>query len=171
MSLFRQRSSIDREGVVTDCAIAAGEWVHTMDGERVSPLELVVRLATKRLRSADDVFVLGYFSYILPDPLSLAINHSCDPNCGIRGERELCALRPIASGEEITFDYSTTVKGTVPWQMAYPCKCGAPNCRGIVGNVATIPEATFQRYVALDAVPRPFRITRRFRIGEHVFGI
>lgn len=56
------------------------------------------------------------------------LNHRCDPNAAVRG-RELVALRPIASGDEVTFDYSTT-----EFDMAEPfdCRCGVPACLGRV---------------------------------------
>lgn len=54
------------------------------------------------------------------------INHSCNPNCGVRGRTTLFALRDIRKGEEITYDYSTTVDET------FLCKCGAKRCRRYV---------------------------------------
>ncbi|MGH9481694.1 MAG: SET domain-containing protein-lysine N-methyltransferase [Terriglobales bacterium] len=52
------------------------------------------------------------------------LNHSCRPNAWVRG-RQLLALRPIAPGEEITFDYNCT-----EFDMAapFPCRCG--HCGG-----------------------------------------
>lgn len=32
------------------------------------------------------------------------VNHSCAPNCGLRGPLALVAMRDIAKGEELTFD-------------------------------------------------------------------
>ncbi|MEP9401779.1 SET domain-containing protein [Sphingomonas sp. VNH70] len=62
------------------------------------------------------------------------VNHSCDPNAGLRfdGDRiRLIALRPIAAGEEVTWDYSTTL-GPGDWRMV--CQCRAPGCRGLIGG-------------------------------------
>lgn len=56
------------------------------------------------------------------------INHSCDPNCGIHGSEAIVAMRPIAPGEEITFDYAMTESGTYKLR----CRCGSPWCRDIV---------------------------------------
>ncbi len=53
------------------------------------------------------------------------MNHSCDPNCGVKGQIIVVARRDIAPGEELTFDYSTT--DTVGLDME--CSCGAPSCR------------------------------------------
>jgi hypothetical protein len=37
------------------------------------------------------------------------VNHSCEPNCGIKGQISLVALRDISAGEDITFDYGTVL--------------------------------------------------------------
>ena len=38
------------------------------------------------------------------------VNHSCEPNCGIRlnasGAHDFVARQPITAGQEITFDYA-----------------------------------------------------------------
>lgn len=54
------------------------------------------------------------------------LNHSCAPNAVLYG-RALVALRPIAAGADVTFDYEAN-----EWEMAAPfrCECGAPACRG-----------------------------------------
>jgi uncharacterized protein len=71
------------------------------------------------------------------------INHSCDPNAGIRGQISLVAMRPIAAGEEITFDYA--MADSTPFDE-FPCTCGAPTCRGqVTGNDWQRPEL-WERY-------------------------
>ena len=58
------------------------------------------------------------------------INHSCDPNTGFtHGDTVLFALRDIAEGEEVTWDYSTSIS-EAGWSL--DCGCGSPRCRGIV---------------------------------------
>ncbi len=58
------------------------------------------------------------------------VNHSCDPNTGFTtGTTDLYALREIAIGEEITWDYSTSMSWP-DWTL--DCLCGSANCRGIV---------------------------------------
>ncbi len=71
------------------------------------------------------------------------INHSCNPNAGVRGQISLVAMRPILPGEEITFDYAMT--DSTPFDE-FPCACGAPQCRGQVrGDDWQRPEL-WQRY-------------------------
>lgn len=172
MALHTKSSTIDRAGTVTDSRIEAGSYVYTMTGELITLPTLISRLFTHKVRTLDDVLMLrGYFRFLLPDSVSMAINHSCSPSCGFRNERDLYAIRTIEPGEEITFDYSLTVKGTIPWIMSCLCRCGAPNCRGSIGNIATVPVETYGKYLELGVVPRHFQLSRRLRIGGMRLGL
>src|SRR5437879_2430421 len=64
------------------------------------------------------------------DSLDDCINHSCAPNAGfITGEPVLFALRDLAVGEHIAWDYSTSIAET-GWTL--DCLCGSPQCRGVI---------------------------------------
>lgn len=76
-------------------------------------------------------------------------NHSCLPNAGIRQDTRLVALRPIPAGEEIRYDYSTTMWEN-HWTMA--CRCGQVNCRQLVADFPTLPTQLQQRYLQLQVV-------------------
>ncbi len=56
------------------------------------------------------------------------VNHSCNPNCGMRGEITCVAMRDIKAGEEITQDYGLLDNSDYKLE----CTCGAPNCRKII---------------------------------------
>ena len=65
------------------------------------------------------------------------INHSCAPNCEAIDEKKriyIEAIRNIAPGEELTYDYAYERDGTEDedWERIYMCKCGAPTCRGTI---------------------------------------
>ena len=62
------------------------------------------------------------------------INHSCEPNCEAReedGRVFIHALRDIARGEELNYDYGLVMeeRHTPALKRAYACLCGTPNCR------------------------------------------
>jgi hypothetical protein len=58
------------------------------------------------------------------------VNHSCEPNGGfLHGDPVLYALRDIAAGEEIGWDYSTSI-AEPGWTLE--CRCGSALCRGVV---------------------------------------
>lgn len=62
-------------------------------------------------------------------------NHSCDPNVGIKGQIFLVAMRNIKKGEEVTFDYATTLyKSKRGKSYNLECLCGKDNCRGVITN-------------------------------------
>lgn len=54
------------------------------------------------------------------------LNHACDANARLVG-RDIVAVRAIAPGHEITFNYNATES-----ELAAPfdCRCGARACRG-----------------------------------------
>ena len=63
------------------------------------------------------------------------INHSCSPNCEseIKGKKVyIRALRDIAVGEELNYDYGLTIDEPMTAQLKrdYQCRCGNKNCRG-----------------------------------------
>ena len=58
------------------------------------------------------------------------LNHSCEPNLGFTaGTLTLFALRDINEGEELFWDYSTSINEP-GWRL--PCRCGTPSCRGVI---------------------------------------
>lgn len=65
------------------------------------------------------------------------LNHSCEPNARVEG-RSLRAIRPIATGEQITFDYTTT---EADMSTPFDCLCGASCCIGLVRGFNHLPEA------------------------------
>ena len=80
------------------------------------------------------------------------LNHSCAPNTGISDGYWLIALHTIAVGEELRFDYSTTMHEN-RWMMA--CRCGASNCRGTVADFRLLPHDRREHYLRLGIV-QPF---------------
>jgi SET domain-containing protein len=58
------------------------------------------------------------------------INHSCDPNTYVKtqnGVRQVLAMRNIAEGEEITYDYSINGDN----DGTFICNCGSEKCRSV----------------------------------------
>jgi hypothetical protein len=65
------------------------------------------------------------------------LDHACDPTTVIR-DREVIAIREIAEGDGVTFDYNTT-----EYDMAEPfqCRCGSDQCVGIVRGARHLTPA------------------------------
>jgi len=65
--------------------------------------------------------------------IKLYINHSCNPNCGIRGEITGIAMRDIGVSEEITFDYAM-LDDEEDDGYNFECDCSRDslNCRKLI---------------------------------------
>lgn len=85
------------------------------------------------------------------------INHSCDPNVGIQGQCVLVAMRDIAPGEQVCFDYAMT-DGS-PYDE-FECGCGAANCRGQVTGTDWMKPELWERYAGYFSFYLQRRIDR-----------
>mmetsp|Transcript_17061 Transcript_17061/g.39195 ORF Transcript_17061/g.39195 Transcript_17061/m.39195 type:complete len:211 (-) Transcript_17061:2342-2974(-) len=89
--------------------------------------------------------------HIIMDMPSILVNHSCDPNMGVKDNKkdgnessyEFLAIRPIEQGEELTWDYETT-----EWELSasFACKCGVDRCRGILSGFKDNGDAIRKLY-------------------------
>lgn len=80
-------------------------------------------------------------------------NHSCNPNSGLKIENNkftLIAIRNIKKGEEIMWDYSTTMDED-NWEMN--CRCKSKNCRKRIRDFKYLPKEIQQKYIRLGIVP------------------
>ena len=84
--------------------IAAGETVAAIGGWVTDRATLDAMSSDRVARSIqidDDLYLVADET---PEPGDM-LNHSCEPNAGLRGSSLLVAMREIGVGEEITFDY------------------------------------------------------------------
>ena len=150
--IFTTKSKIHGEGTFAESLILKGSLIRVFGGDVVNFKEILRRIKAGKI-VPDDPLQIGDDLYVDLDEPSMAFNHSCDPNAGIRYQNELVAIRDISPGEEITYDYSATVSKTVSekgWSML--CQCGAVNCRSRIGNVLTIPRKQLEDYISADAL-------------------
>ena len=105
---------------------------------------------TTRLKEKEShTLQIGPDQYILCDAPFLYSNHACDPNCGLTPNLELRTLRNIRQGEELLWDYSTSMLER-HWTMR--CHCGSQNCRGVIKDFDLLPEELQAKYRELDIV-------------------
>jgi hypothetical protein len=125
------------QAVFAAAPFAQGETICRVAGRRYARERVPAQLSGR----ADRYVQVAPGEYLGPSgSLDDLVNHSCAPNAGLRfadGRVELVAIRPIAAGEEIAWDYSTSLAADDGWQMA--CRCGAPECRGTIGAFASLP--------------------------------
>jgi len=107
---------------------------------------------------ATNYLQIGPTQYLdLTGTTPLYINHGCLPNCCIKimvNRAFLVSIKPIAIGEELTYDYSTTSTETVDtWSMACKCNAGQFQCRKIITGFSSVPAKQQQKYIANGMVP------------------
>ena len=88
------------------------------------------------------------------------LNHSCNPNAAVTkvaNRLYLIAGRRIIRGEEIVFDYSTTIGDDDVWRMR--CNCGSTQCRRLIRNFGSLPAGQRAFYLANGFVPHFIRRT------------
>jgi SET domain-containing protein len=75
--------------------------------------------------------------------LARLLNHSCEANCGIKELFRIVAMRDIAPGEELCWDYEMTEDSS--WYRMR-CKCGTKSCRKVIGTYQNMPREARKRY-------------------------
>jgi hypothetical protein len=117
-------SSVHGTGVFAREAIPRGHPVLRIDDSRV--VDEAHPLQEGEHEYHRDWLANG--TVVLMMPPERHINHCCDPNTFVRtinGVRWVFALRDIAAGEEITYDYCINSGGDTVWT----CTCGSARCR------------------------------------------
>ncbi len=71
------------------------------------------------------------------------INHSCNPNVGLKGKVTVVAMKNIRKNEQITIDYSITEDDPY-WKMK--CNCEQTNCRKIIRSARFLSRTLFKKY-------------------------
>ncbi len=122
--------------IVTE-SIRAGETIAAFGGRCITrdELELLGPSQQKRSIQIDDTLFLAGAPE--PEPADF-INHSCHPNCGMRGSVVVVALRDIGVGEQLTYDFAMSDGCDYD---EFECACGSSLCRGTVtGHDWMLPE-------------------------------
>ncbi len=137
----RNRPDIGEEGIYALEPLAKDDLLIVWGGDIVDENEL--RQLPDALKKMTAQVEEGLFQVSRQPASGDHINHSCDPNAGMRGQIAIVAMRPIAAGVEVCIDYAM-VDGT-PYDE-FDCACGAAACRGhITGDDWQRPEL-WQRY-------------------------
>ncbi len=133
-------------GVYANQPYRKGEVIHVLRGRVKTPKTLYYHQGNFR-RGIVDPLQIGQDKYLELDKPSVLFNHSCQPNAGLKDKSTLFALRDIEKGEEITYDYSTTI------DEAFWCKCRAKRCRGVIYDFFALPPRIQHYYYIRNALP------------------
>jgi SET domain-containing protein len=126
------RSPIDGYGVIAAKPFAEGDEISEIDG-----------VLWRDGDGVDDRYSLWIEDGLYFDMVDQTrfINHSCDPNAkieaGITDDGQawamIVAVKSIAIGEEVSYDYA------FPAHLAEPCRCASPRCRGLIIEEDALP--------------------------------
>ncbi len=128
--LVFERSAIHGMGAMARRFIPGGTRVIEYVGRKIDKAE------SRRLCEAENEFIFtldqehDLDGSVAWNPARF-INHSCAPNCEaelLDGRIWIIALRDVAPGEEVTFNYGYDLVD----YKEHPCRCGAPGCVGFM---------------------------------------
>ena len=129
-------------GVFAKQPVRAGELL-TVWGGRIVDEDGLEQLPSIIRRHAIQVEQGLYLAPIGPAEPADYFNHSCNPNAGMSGQIALVAMRDIAPGEKVCFDYAMC-DGS-PYDE-FECACGSLYCRKrVTGNDWQNPQL-WERY-------------------------
>ncbi|HEY0759039.1 MAG TPA: SET domain-containing protein-lysine N-methyltransferase [Acidisarcina sp.] len=135
MGLIIRSSAIHAAGCYTTAPIASGTRVVEYTGPRISKDEADILYETRPITY---LFGLGDGEVVIDGHgTAMFINHSCDANCETDeadGRVWIVAVRDIAAGEELTYDYNLYDGG----DDLNLCNCGTATCRGTMYSVEEI---------------------------------
>lgn len=133
-------------GVFASADIQKGELIAEFIGETyLAPLEsdLPDIMADRCIQTGPSTYVFA------ENRLAEKINHSCEPNCGIRERTKIVAIKPIKTGDEISWDYRMSENSD--WILEN-CLCGAERCAGRILGYDSLPEHIRQEYLQQGAI-------------------
>lgn len=139
MTLIIKKINDSKRGVFTDRSFEPNTIIRKIQGKKITREELNKLTPEQQ----NNVLQIGKDLFLnLEKETEFFINHSCTPNCYIKAivnSAFLMALKPIAKGEEITFDYSlTSTDDKESWMML--CNCHKYKCRKEISGFELMPE-------------------------------
>jgi SET domain-containing protein len=125
-----RRSPIHGQGLFAKRPIRKDEIV-AIKGGHVLDARMLARVKSRISCSyiqIDDSFYLGATRPSEVVRNKIWLNHSCQPNVGIRGQSTFVAMRAVRPGEELTYDWAMEENNLGITR----CSCKQPRCRGVL---------------------------------------
>jgi hypothetical protein len=146
---------------------AKGEGVFATQSFKIGDVVIVGIIEKPLNRNHSHASQIGEFEFVLHAGLTNKVNHSCDPNCGIKvnkcGAHDFVAIKGFAYGEEITFDYAMR-NYTVDY-FPSECRCGSKKCRG---RITGWKDLTRQKKKEYKHVAAPYLLEMDARCSSKV---
>ncbi|MBU1164053.1 SET domain-containing protein-lysine N-methyltransferase [Patescibacteria group bacterium] len=127
-----KKSLIEGRGLFGIRQIKKGELVGIKGGHIIGwkTLQRIRHLIGDSYFQIDDDFVIGPLKSNEVGKIMMFLNHSCNPNIGVRGEITFVAMRDIKAEEELTIDYAMVDNDIYKTK----CNCAQKNCRKIIAG-------------------------------------
>jgi uncharacterized protein len=155
------KTGLLKDGFQLQISAEKGEGIFATRSFRVGEIIMVGRIEKILEENHSHASQIGENRYVFHAGLISKVNHSCDPNCGIKvnetGAHDFVAMRDIIVNEEITFDYAMRNYGVDYFPKK--CMCGSKRCRGKITGWKDLPDEIKKEYegfvapylLALDA--------------------
>jgi SET domain-containing protein len=146
-------SATHGRGLFARLPIPAGEIVAVKGGAIMDFAEFALvrdQVSPAQIQIEDHLYIAPRSAEEV-DANILCLNHSCDPNVGVRGQITFVTMRDVPAGAELTIDYAMI---DADRSERMECSCGAPECRKIItGDDWRLPDLQrryagyFSRYI------------------------
>ncbi len=157
--LYVAKSKINGTGLFSSQQYRKGDFIEYIHGEKV----LIKNFNRKISERTVNWIGASRYTWINTDNSNFRfINHSCEPNVAIKGERTVYALRHIHIGEEILMDYSLT-ECEEGWSIVN-CNCGSKTCRKKIGPITSLNIETFKKLKPL--IPIKFQLAYKSMLSQ-----
>ncbi len=157
------RQTENGKGVFTTTDIAAGSILAKISGTKINFED------SNNLEKESYSLQVDLDSYIVPHYPFFLLNHSCNPNCGINHNQELVTIKDIKKGQELTWDYSTSMLER-RWTMQ--CNCKSNNCRKMITDFDLLPVELQEKYknegTVMPFINRFFELLKKIN-NKHYF--
>ena len=145
-SLVIKKSKIQGKGVFSRKIIKKGDKIFTFSDRKIE----INHSSACNCKICHRCIQVGNHLWLYPKKGSYGwnINHSCNPNSGIKG-KVIIAIKRISPNDEITLDYSTTTSDA-DWKIN--CNCKSKTCRKIIRGVQFLPRSLREKYKGLTSI-------------------
>lgn len=127
----KRGSRVSGRGLFAAAGISKGEIVAVKGGAIMTSSELasvVGQISPAEIQIEDDLYIAPRSAEEVEANL-LCLNHSCEPNVGVRGQVTFVAMRDLEPDEELLIDYAM-IDGDAAEKME--CRCGLDSCRQLI---------------------------------------
>jgi len=123
-----RESTTHKKGMHAKKNIRKGEVVFIKGGHILKKDQIYSSGPINSYHPIEDYYFIAAKHADEEEDIKLYINHSCLPNCGLRGEITFVAIRDIEANEQLSIDYAFLDNE----EYSFKCECGESCCRSVV---------------------------------------